>query len=69
MYVYREFHPNDKRYTWENTNTSETSTSRLFSCFSLLVEQVKNSDIMTSSDHSPVPISLKFNDFKHGSGL
>lgn len=42
-----------------------------FSYFSFTYKEVRNSDIMISyrSDHSIVFISLKFNDFKHGSGL
>lgn len=69
--IYREFHPNVNRFTWRKPNPMKQARLDFFLISASLLKEVKSSDIMTSyrSDHSPVYVSLKLNNFKHGKGL
>ena len=69
--IYRQFHPNVNRYTWRKANPMKQARLDFFLVSSSLMKEVKSSDIMTCyrSDHSPIFILLKLNEFKHGKGL
>lgn len=69
--IYREFHPNTERYTWRKPNPLKQARLDFFLISTSLITQVKKCDIITSyrSDHSPIMLLLKLNEFKHGKGL
>lgn len=69
--IYREFHPNIERYTWRKPNPLKQARLDFFLISTSLITQVKKCDILTSfrSDHSPIMLVLKLNEFKHGKGL
>ena len=69
--VYRDFHPDQKRYTWRKTHPLKQARLDFILISQSLVQKVQNCDILSSykSDHSPVLLNLKCNDFKHGKGL
>ena len=71
MDAYREFHPDVNRYTWRKHNPIKQSRLDFFLISETLLVNTSNADILPSyrSDHSPVSLHFKFDEFKHGKGL
>lgn len=69
--IYREFHPNKKRYTWRKPTPLKQARLDFFLVSNTLLNMVQESEILASykSDHSPVLLNLKLNEFTHGKGL
>lgn len=69
--VFREINPDKLRYTWRKPNPFKQARLDFFLISQSLLSMVEECNILTSyrSDHSPVMLNLKFNEFKHGKGL
>lgn len=69
--VFREINPEKLRYTWRKPNPFKQARLDFFLISQSLLSMVEECNILTSyrSDHSPVMLNLKFNEFKHGKGL
>ena len=69
--VYREFHPLTKRYTWRKRNPVKQSRLDFFLVTESLLSSITSADIEASyrSDHSPITLNFKLNDFQHKRGL
>ena len=69
--VYREIHPLTKRYTWRKRNPVKQSPLDFFLVTESLLPSITSADIEASyrSDHSPITLNLKLNDFQHKRGL
>ena len=69
--VYRELHPDDRIYTWRKANPIKQARLDFFLISEPIVLDVKQADILSSyrSDHSPVSLSIRLNEFQHGKGL
>ena len=69
--IFRELHPEKTRYTWRKPHPFKQSILDYFLISNSMLNMVKESDIMSSykSDHSPVFLTLKLNNFTHGKGL
>ena len=69
--IYRELHPNSRRYTWRRTNPIKQARLDFFLISKNLLSSIHKSNIEPSyrSDHSAVVLSLKINEFKRGRGF
>ena len=69
--VYREIYPEKIRYTWRKPNPLKQARLDFFLISNSLLNMVQANDILASykSDHSPVVLSLKLDNFTHGKGL
>lgn len=69
--VFREISPDELRYTWRKPNPFKQARLDFFLISQSLLSMIEECNILTSyrSDHSPVMLDLKFNEFKHGKGL
>lgn len=69
--IFRETHPDKKRYTWRKPTPLKQARLDFFLISNTLLCMSQESEIIASykSDHSPVLLSLKLNDFTHGKGL
>ena len=69
--VYREIYPEKIRYTWRKPNSLKQARLDFFLISNSLLNMVQANDILASykSDHSPVVLSLKLDNFTHGKGL
>ena len=68
---FRELYPTIKRYTWRKTNPVKQARLDFFLVSQRLFSNVHDVKIENSyrSDHSPVILELKLNDFNIGKGL
>ena len=75
LYIYREFYPNSKRFTWHKIHRvpnqqSQIKQARLdfFLVSENILEHISSSDILPSyrSDHNPITMSFNFNHFTVG---
>jgi exonuclease III len=64
--IYREIHPIKKSYTWRKFKTSKQSRLDYFLISNALIPEVKDVRVVSGyrSDHSPVLLSLKREQFK-----
>ena len=69
--VYRELHPDDRIYTWRKANPIKQARLDFFLISEPILIDVNQADILSSyrSDHSPVSLSIRLNEFQHGKGL
>lgn len=69
--VFREINPDKLRYTWRKPNPFKQARLDFFLISQSLLSMVEECNILTSyrSDHSPVMLNLKFDEFKHSKGL
>lgn len=69
--VFREISPDELRYTWRKPNPFKQARLDFYLISQSLLSMIEECNILTSyrSDHSPVMLDLKFNEFKHGKGL
>ena len=69
--IFRENAPNLRRYTWRRKNPIKQARLNYFLISETLMNRVPQIKFENSyrSDHSPVGLSFKFNDFLKGKGL
>ena len=69
--IYRELHPNTKRYTWRRRNLVKHARLDLFLASSNILDITNNCEIRISyrSDHSVIELDLMLNQFSHDKGL
>ena len=69
--IYRELHPNTKRYTWRRRNPVKHARLDLFLASSNILDITNNCEIRISyrSDHSVIELDLMLNQFSRGKGL
>ena len=69
--VYRELHPDRRRYTWRRKNPTKLARLDFFLISNLLLYSVHDCVVEPGyrSDHSMVILSLKFQDFQKGKSL
>ena len=68
---FRQLNPDDKRYTWRKFRPIQQARLDFYLISSSLSNFLSSCSILHSyqSDHSPVSLTLDFNDFEHSSGL
>ena len=66
----RELHPDDRIYTWRKAYPIKQARLDFFLISEPIVLDVNQADILSSyrSDHSPVSLSIRLNEFQHGKG-
>ena len=69
--VYRENHPNEKRYSWRQFGGTKRARLDYFLISNTLLPFVDNSDILPgiASDHSIPSLDIDFSKFKRGKGF
>ena len=69
--IFREFKPNDRKYTWKQWGSHKYSRIDYFLVSNSLVPFVQNVDILPKcySDHSPILLDLDFTRFNRGRGF
>lgn len=69
--IYRELHPDNKRYTWRKPTPLKQARLDFFLISNAILNTVQKSEILPSykSDHSPISLCLKLNELTHGKGL
>ena len=69
--IYRQLHPNTRRYTWRRKNPVKQSRLDFFLASSNILDIVKSCDVKLSyrSDHSMVELELILNRFISGKGI
>ena len=69
--IFRELHPESKRFTWRKKNPLKQARLDFFLVTNNLEYSISGANVETGyrSDHSPVSIDLAFNKFIKGKGL
>ena len=69
--IYRDLHPNTKRFTWRRRNPVKQARLDLFLASSNILDIINTCEIRASyrSDHSMIELDLTINKFKQGKGL
>ena len=69
--IWRELHPDEKKYTWQKYNENKMSRLDYFLISSSLLPFVQNAEIVSGfcSDHSGITLEIDFSKFKRGKGF
>ena len=69
--IYRQQHPNIRRYTWRKKNPQKQARLDYFLISETLLDTVSNSEIKPAyrSDHSSIELEIKTHKFKIGKGI
>ena len=69
--IWRELHPDEKKYTWQKYNENKQSRLDFFLISSSLLPFVQKAEIVSGfcSDHSGITLELDFSKFKRGRGF
>ena len=69
--IYRQQHPNNRRYTWRKQNPQKQAHLDYFLISETLLDTVSNSEIKPAyrSDHSSIELEIKTHKFKIGKGI
>ena len=69
--IYRNLHPNTKRYTWRRKNPIKQARLDMFIASSTILDIINKCEIRLSyrSDHSITELEILLNTFNHGKGV
>ena len=69
--IYRNLHPNTKRYTWRRKNPIKQARLDMFIASSTILDIINKCEIRLSyrSDHSITELEILLNKFNHGKGV
>ena len=69
--IWRNLHPDEKKYTWRKFNQNKQSRLDFFLISSSLLPFVKKAEIIPGfcSDHSSITLEIDFSQFKRGKGF